>query len=32
MGTDEIFILQENAHRPRGTAYEEGKKTQLMME
>ena len=27
MRTDEIFILQENAHRPRGTAYEEGRKT-----
>ena len=26
MRTGEVFILQENAHRPRGTAYEEGKK------
>ena len=27
MRTDEIFILQENVHRPRGTVYEEGRKT-----
>ena len=27
MRTDEVFILQENAHRPRGTAYKEGRKT-----
>ena len=27
MRIDEIFILQENAHRPRGIAYEEGRKT-----
>ena len=27
MRTDKVFILQENAHRPRGTVYEEGKKT-----
>ena len=27
MRMDEIFILQEDVHRPRGTAYEEGNKT-----
>ena len=27
MRTDEVFILQENVHRPRGTAYKEGRKT-----
>ena len=27
MRTDEVFILQENAHRPRGTAYKEGRNT-----
>ena len=26
MGVGEVFILQGNAHRPRGTAYEKGKK------
>ena len=27
MRTGAVFILQEIAHRPRGTAYEEGKMT-----
>ena len=26
MRTGEVFILQENVHRPRGTVYEEGRK------
>ena len=26
MGDDAVFILQEDAHRPRGTAYQEGRK------
>ena len=32
MKADEIFILLENAHRPRGTAYKKRKEDIAMME